>query len=87
MRIKTLVSRRLPLLGEARRPRTAAAVRAQSSPLVAPDSPPADARWQAIVAQLLATPSDPEPFQAWPDSEYAFARRLGIHINRAPRRR
>lgn len=43
-----------------------------------------DATWEAIVAQLLATPSDRQPHQAQPEREYAFARRLGMHINRPP---
>jgi hypothetical protein len=50
-------------------------------------TPPADATWEALVEQLLATPSDPKPYEAEPDNEYAWARRLGMHINRAPKRR
>lgn len=44
-----------------------------------------DASWEAIVAQLRATPAEgraDEP--AAP--EYAWARRLGMHINRPPKR-
>jgi hypothetical protein len=46
-----------------------------------------DPTWKAIVEQLLATPSNREPFEARPDTEYKWARRLGMHINRPRRRR
>jgi hypothetical protein len=72
----------------ARGPRTGPAVEVQSPPPdVGTATAPADATWQAIVEQLLATPSDHEPYEAPADTEYAWARRLGMHINRSPKRR
>jgi hypothetical protein len=46
-----------------------------------------DPTWTAIVEQLLATKSNREPYEARPDTEYKWARRLGMHINRPPMRR
>jgi hypothetical protein len=90
LRIKTRHRRGPRTLAGALTPRIGPAVQAQSPP--PPDArtlttPPADATWQAIVEQLLAAPSDPEPSEAQPDTEYAWARRMGMHINRPPKRR
>jgi hypothetical protein len=47
--------------------------------------PPSDEGvWEAIVAQLRATSSGLEPWSIEADNEYAWARRLGMHINRGP---
>jgi hypothetical protein len=46
-----------------------------------------DPTWQAIVEQLVATRSNREPYEARPDTEYNWARRLGMHINRPRKRR
>jgi hypothetical protein len=47
----------------------------------------ADPAWQAIVEQLLATASNREPYEARPDTEHNWARRLGMHVNRPPKGR
>lgn len=46
---------------------------------------PANLAWEAIVEQLSASASTRAG--APPDTEYAWARRLGMHINRPPKRR
>jgi len=88
LRIKML-HRRPRTPGRARSPRTGPTVQAQSPPPVphlGTLTPPADATWQAIVEQLLATPSEREPYKALRANECAWARSLGMHINRLPRR-
>lgn len=52
-----------------------------------PASPHArlEAAWEAIVAQLRATPSEGHADEPGAP-EYAWARKLGMHINRPPKR-
>lgn len=45
-----------------------------------------DAAWQALVEQLLTTPSQQDPDEP-EHPEYEWARKLGWHINRPPKRR
>lgn len=62
-----------------------------SRPSQHPDARSVTARtegaWQAIVEQLLATPAHDHPDEAQLAPEYAWARKLGVHINRPPKRR
>lgn len=91
LRIKTRYRRRSHTPAAAGSPRTGPVVQTQSAPPPVPRvgtlNPPADATWQAIVEQLLATPPDHEPYEAPTDIEYAWARRMGMHINRPSKRR
>jgi hypothetical protein len=88
LRITTRYRRRSRTPAAAGSPRTGPVVQTQSaSPRVATLKPPADATWQAIVEQLLASPPDHEPYEAPAETEAAWARRLGMHINRPPKRR
>lgn len=82
LRINARFRRRPRTLDSARGPRTGPRVPRVDTPTSA-----ADAGWQAIVEQLRAIPSNSEPYEAWPDTEYKWARRLGMHINRPPKRR
>ena len=74
----------LRLFAPPARSRPVAAVDPSAGPVNA--SPERDTSWEAIVEQLRATPSDGEPDQP-PESDYAWAGRLGMHINRRPKRR
>ena len=47
--------------------------------------PALDVSWEAIVAQLRASPTGAQPDEPDAGCEYAWARRLGVHINRAVR--
>ena len=74
----------LRLFAPPARSRPVAAVDPSAGPVNA--SPERDTSWEAIVEQLRATPSDDEPDQP-PEFDYAWAGRLGMHINRRPKRR
>lgn len=86
-RLKPWPRRRPPIQSAAGSADTPRGVHTQPPPLaVSSLTAPADAAWEAIVEQLLGTPSRHEAYEAQPDTEYAWAQRLGMHINRAPRR-
>jgi hypothetical protein len=90
LRIKARFRRRRRTSDASGNPRTGRAPQthhaAPSEPRANDQKASADANWQAIVKQLLATPSNREPYGPRPDTEYNWARRLRMHINRPPRR-
>lgn len=58
---------------------------AAATPESVPPHAPLDVSWEAIVAQLRATPAEGHANEPDPP-EYEWARKLGVHINRPPRR-
>jgi hypothetical protein len=75
----------LPNTVRGRYPGAAPAVDTQPPPLAAGSvTAPADAAWQAIVQQLLATSSARRRTRRDPEPSTPGRGRLGMHINRAP---
>lgn len=58
---------------------------AAAAPEVVPSHASLDASWEAIVRQLRASPAERHANELDPP-EYEWARRLGMHINRPPKR-